>query len=548
MSGSALGVVREFVDAQEPSVRGCGVHALAALGNEEAAELLVGIALDETTVDAQVRAEIEIAGLPEAERGHITRVLERMLEIDPRRAYSLLGRLRMRGALLAIRAPNYLNRLRHAQSVVGEVRRRRGWHFWVRGIVPALVGTILGMIAFVSAMYLGGVDSWIGREIYGGEFWVAFPIAALGALLTTPTQQHFDRFAGTAVDSVGAAVICASAVSILLFVFGMNPNENWRLIGEGDGISTALIVVWVSAAFMGAVAVRITVAVVGFSVAIPVGGRLVTVATGAISGVLGSGATMIIVGTVLGTNLDDILGWPMYWVGAFTLAWVFASLDAPEDVSYGISGERRAPLSRRQSRRKVPDPNYRRPLAFGLTAAVWSVALPLALLMQSDKPLFTSPEAVPQKVSLDYSKTETQIAVDRAPYAIDAELIKRGTMYVRLFREEDDSNGYEMEVIATRQAHSNEPSNGIVSTLQGRKLEMDLTDLESEESASITLDKGTYRIIVTPVMQFERVSALSGFISRIVERFGSERYVEGNLNMTLRLGAEQEVRRKRMGS
>ncbi|MBN8442884.1 hypothetical protein FG147_11065 [Thauera sp. UPWRP] len=307
MHETALKIVDRFVNSPRAEERGKGFRALGHLGSAAAAGRLVDAALSDP--DPDLRAEAEAILAREAEQPAVRDALLRRLDTpaDRRRVYAMLGRLRLRGASLAFDLGGWWVRLVASLIVVDQFRRDMGWHFWVRGMRPCVLGAILGGIAgwqVFEALDLGASETFL----------LGFALSAVTFAIgvwSMPLRLHYDRAAALVSSTLVPAIL---AVGLTFWISSFESVASPFTLG-------------IAALFVAVI--RLAVALVSDGIPSVNMDAFITTLVAALFGLLVSAVAILLsVWVFTPTDSDAWMEtWGLCWSFAFPLAALFTWLD-----------------------------------------------------------------------------------------------------------------------------------------------------------------------------------------------------------------------------
>lgn len=522
MADAALDIVREFVRAQDSVTRKRGLRALGALKSSDASWMLVNAALDDSDPDVRKHAERVIAGL--ADRGAVDQALDKCMASRSRATYGLLGRLRLLGASCRISPAPWPTRLWRAMRLGDDLRRSGRWRFWVRGVAPAAMGCVVGLLLTLLALRVLGLAAADGREAEQAVGWALLLVlfAPLLAVWTTPTQMHFDRVAGTLADAMVAAIIPVALLVLLASIL--------------TGVAPTDIIVFVTLPLVVAT-IRIVVALVGGSVPVPVVGFLTTMLTAACAGIVVSALAIWMLARLVAANLNEVEpAWSFYWMLAFSLAWVFTWLDKLPAEHLQMRKPIEAPSLAVQSLRALAAArsNTRPQVAYTVFATV-GVATLVMLWLAAPVDAIGLEAAMARGVPI-----EMKIAGDsqdrhagRVPIEYVLNVGERGLLAVEVKRAGRDESAYTVEVLTGPSEQKR--SAPLAEYWQAAVLHIDLQldAVEPSATGSVTLDAGSYRLRV--LLDEAADTAIARLYDRAARKLGVSSEREANLDLKVAL-------------
>lgn len=508
MTEAALRIVDEYLGAEDIACRRKGVLALRAFESEPAISRLIDKALDEADVELRSLAERVLAELDGEQRAVAYRVLERGL-YDPGpwlATYALLGRLRLLGAVGAVRLGRPVVRVRRAISLIWAYVRGGGWRHWLRGLRPGLVGLACAWLGpvFIGLLGLGSTEeTWPGL--------LGSVMVPLVAVFTTPIKLHFDRLAGLAADAALAATASALVVAML-----------WLLLAEESTYTSE----WLLALLAVPISVASVRAVGGI-----LGGRFQAAALDAvaaslaagIAGIVASGAVLWAGAKVLEVPLDSVAHWGAFWSASFAVAAVVWALDRVRPPRSGAAA-RQVQLLGGLPASALAAGNFPKRLANTCGGALIVV---LALMIWVIVPRGNISPAETKLAYVNSAQTRHASEVSRVPSEYELGAPGRGDLTVTLNRlDADSSAGYVVEL--HRLKASDQPSRQQVPNylpslpleLRSLRVESSFTLEPSEVTftghAKATQDVAyTLRISRDPRLDQTRSPLLSRFDSRV---------------------------------
>jgi hypothetical protein len=516
MADAALDIVREFVRAEDPSLRSKGFRALGAFRSSAAVELLVDAALRDPSPEARAEAERVLAAQSLAASPALDAALERSLASNARDTYALLGRLRLLGGRPRLGLGRWSTRLYRALGLWNDTRRREGWRYWRRGTLPAILASLpAGFTSLWLLSRLSLPDSF--AALIGGVFFAVL-LGFAAAPWITPTQLHFDRPAGLLADALYAAT---GALAVVLL---------WIVV---ERTTSPTVIVLLATAPLAAAVIRAAVGLAGGMVRVEALGFLATVATAATCGIAMGWASAYLVALVAGLELDDVAAGEVYVGAAMVLAIVYAWFDTPRRALRALLHERgngKAQEGRGTSAVSLP-PNF--PAAYGYATGATALVLAATVFWWAQPPrsLETDAEAAPaMPISLALKGNAETLTATTTPAQFDVAIPVRGILKIDIERRDDDERVYEVQLIRTP-ASANAPQPALARFV---------VEGTGANTWSGPLEDGRYRLSIVPSKRSNDrpQTALAAIEGRVRTRMGLVTETRSDIGVSLVLAAD----------
>jgi len=254
MANLSTTIIEEFLRAGTPQIRKNSLTALAILDDDESARLIANTAIHDEDLSVRERAAIETVSigekLPETIVGILTEVFQQKDQPkQQQRAYAILGRLRSKGVKIPRTHLPWGSRMWLAGSMFFYTYPVRNWSFCFRSWKPGLLGTLVGMIPFLT--YLVFSNKPITLETSGLIVLAGMGILTLGTLITifstqftTPINFQLRRSAALVVELL-VSFLCPIVCSLLiLIVLGLIPllwDLSYRFVSSGVPLAIPMV-------------------------------------------------------------------------------------------------------------------------------------------------------------------------------------------------------------------------------------------------------------------------------------------------------------------
>ena len=244
MSHPALQIIDEFLQDEDSNAqtRRNAAVALATIGDAEALQRLMRLAISDGDAGVRAAAEAELATACRQSPASLAPALATALA-DGERApscYALMGRLRAQGARLPplpAALPWLRLALSHCRQARGVVSR---WSWASRAMVPGLFATALGAVA--AHFYLQSLadksmrsDHDLGGALLLSLLFFAGPLIAFGTWRTTPYRLHSRGGSGALAEIAWAClwttVPGAACVAVILSAGPDTAPTDWFIAG-----------------------------------------------------------------------------------------------------------------------------------------------------------------------------------------------------------------------------------------------------------------------------------------------------------------------------
>lgn len=497
MAEAALDILDQFLHASDAEVRRKGVAALAALESSDAGPRLVEAALHDADPEVRASAEKSIAGIPAGRRGAVDAELEQQLRDrkSEREVYALLGRLKLQGYRSEVRLGTWPRRLRRAFGFFGAIKRGGGWRWW-RGIWPTLFGVLIALSIFVG-LAVADVD-------YTDDPSRAF-LAVLFAMgltaRTAPTERHFDRLAGVAVDVL--FVFLGLLPAWLLAVSGVHGAEQQPLLVTVTGVAVLFALV---------AATRGVAALTAGMIQIPFVGAFVRVGASAFTALVITAALLALASGVSTANPSGL--WTACWLLAFALAVPFVIFDR---ASAPIAGESGYKLGR------------------AVLGGAWGLGLASLLVVTIAPRLVERAREITDNVVLADNQRSATKQISRTPAAYGV-AIRSSELRLISIEARRASGGDSLRIQLRRQGKppGGRPANTVLPiALEEMLLEVVLNSNEATKQSVRTIRSGYYTLHVT--QNLEDMPLLDIFLARLQRSFSRTADLDPEVELSLRL-------------
>ncbi len=237
MKRTALTIVKEYARSDNPQIRRNAASGFAALRDEDSLKALVDLCLKDDNESVRQRSEDEIVKLDSAARATVFEAVRGHLENAALRgkAYLLLGRLQDRGITEVTLRGSLFKRFLIVWHSRKYLIREFGTQPWRKALAHGLLGTFIGLFAFLAFLILIFSENIFRIEdlmtLFAVFAVIAVVLAAIAARASVPYGVHYDPLVGGLAEALAASratsLVMVLIVTLLLLLFLGEVRNLW---------------------------------------------------------------------------------------------------------------------------------------------------------------------------------------------------------------------------------------------------------------------------------------------------------------------------------